>query len=267
VRIAQILLCVSLNAAIVLSASAHIGLEYPPSRYGPNILKSPPCGLGGGQRTNNVTTLEPGTTIDIVWDEYIDHPGHFRVAFDADGDDDFVEPACLSGCSTRSPTIELYSNEAVLLDGIADTPDGGHGGARVALPDIECDNCTLQVIQVMYDKPPYRLPGDDLYYQCADLVLHRSIPLTATPTPSATPSPEPPTPSPSPSPSLPAVVCTGDCDGSHDVTVDEIVTLVAIALGTSEVSDCTAGDKDGSSTIEVDEIVAALRRSLDGCGV
>jgi hypothetical protein len=41
----------------------------------------------------------------------------------------------------------------------------------VTLPDLVCDNCTLQVIQVMYDKPPYTTPGNDIYYQCADLVL------------------------------------------------------------------------------------------------
>ncbi|MCA9560948.1 MAG: hypothetical protein KC583_20510, partial [Myxococcales bacterium] len=41
----------------------------------------------------------------------------------------------------------------------------------VTLPDVECDNCTLQVIQVMFDKPPQTSPGNDLYYQCADLVL------------------------------------------------------------------------------------------------
>jgi len=255
------------SIAFALPATAHVGLVYPPSRYGQNILKFPPCGLGGGQRSNNVTTLEAGATIDIVWDEYIDHPGHFRVSFDADGDDDFVEPACLSGCNSRMPTIERYSNEAVLLDGIADTPQGGPGGTRITLPDIECNNCTLQVIQVMYDKPPYRLPGDDLYYQCADLVLRRSVPLTETPTASATPSAEPPTPSPSPSSTLPAAVCDGDCDGSNDVSVDEIITLVAIALGTADATNCQPGDKDGSGTIEVNEIVAALLRGLDGCGV
>jgi hypothetical protein len=260
------LLGILASIAFAVPAAAHVGLVYPPSRYGQSILKFPPCGLGGGQRSNNVTTFEPGATIDIVWDEYIDHPGHFRVAFDADGDDDFDEPACLSGCNSRMPVVELYSNEAVLLDGIADTPQGGPGGTRITLPDIECNNCTLQVMQVMYDKPPYRLnPGDDLYYQCADLVLRRSVPLTATPTPSPTPSAESPTPSPSPS--LPAEVCPGDCDRSRDVTVDEIVTLVAIALGTSEVTSCAYGDSDGSGAIEVNEIVAALLRSLDGCGM
>lgn len=246
---------VLITFVFVFPAAAHLGLESPPSRYGPDILKHPPCGLGGGQRSDNVTILEPGATIDVVWDEYVDHPGHFRIAFDADGDDDFVDPLCTANCGTRSPTIELYSNDAVLIDGIEDTPFGGSTTIRVTLPDIECDNCTLQVIQVMYDKPPYRLPGDDLYYQCADLVLRRSGGLT----PTATPPAETPTPSP------PAEICAGDCDGSSSVTVDEIVTLVNIALGTADMASCPAGDGDGSGAVEVNDIVGALRRSLDGC--
>jgi len=60
---------------------------------------------------------------------------------------------------------------SVLLDAIPDTPSGGLSTVSVILPDIECDNCTLQVIQVMADKPPYTLGGNDLYYQCADIVL------------------------------------------------------------------------------------------------
>ncbi|MBW2225541.1 MAG: hypothetical protein JRF54_15365, partial [Deltaproteobacteria bacterium] len=43
--------------------------------------------------------------------------------------------------------------------------------ATVTLPDITCDNCTLQMIQVMYDKRLYTTLGNDIYYQCADLVL------------------------------------------------------------------------------------------------
>lgn len=157
-------------AVIILSlpllpslAHAHIGLDAPTSRYGPDALKPGPCGLSGGGRTANVTYYEPGETIEVRWNEYVDHPGHYRIAFDADGDDDFVDPAEM---------MELYSNNAVLRDGIADNGDGERDYvATVTLPDIECDNCTLQVIQVMYDKPPYETPGNDIYYQCADLVL------------------------------------------------------------------------------------------------
>lgn len=148
---------------IPTQASAHLGLDAPLSRYGPDTLKTGPCGIEGGARTANVTYFEPGETIEVRWNEYIDHPGHFRIAFDADGDDDFVDPGTMT---------ELYSNDAVLVDGIPDQGrDDKDYAVEVTLPDITCDNCTLQVIQVMYDKPPYTTPGNDIYYQCADLVL------------------------------------------------------------------------------------------------
>lgn len=167
----------ALLAAVVVgtagAAHAHISLTSPPSRYGPSVLKFGPCGMTDGTRSQNVTIFTSGATIEVVWDEYINHPGHFRISFDGDGDDDFVDPACLSGCDTTQPEIETYSNGTVLLDAIPDAPMGGEVRATVTLPDIECDNCTLQLIQVMYDKPPYEAPGNDIYYQCADLVLIR----------------------------------------------------------------------------------------------
>jgi hypothetical protein len=278
VKVSGVLLVLGAALVVAPPARAHLGLIYPPSRYGQDILKVGPCGLGGGSRSSNVTVLEPGATIDVLWDEYVDHPGHFRIAFDDDGDDDFVDPPCLSGCNTLDPDIEIYSNDTVLLDDIADTPRGGESGARVTLPDIECDNCTLQVIQVMYDKPPYVIPGNDIYYQCVDLVLRRSAPLpTATPSATASPTAAPPTPTPSPQTPLPSPTCdvaipgscadpcAGDCDGSGVVNVDELVTMIAIALGNAEASGCIAGDKDGGGSIEVDDIIAALHSSLAGC--
>jgi uncharacterized protein (TIGR03382 family) len=142
-----------------------LDLDRPVSRYGPDVLKTGPCGEAGGERTGNVTYYEPGETIEVSWDEYIDHPGHYRIAFDDDGVDDFVDPATM---------MEFYSNDTVLLDDIADEGrDVRDYMATVTLPDITCDNCTLQVIQVMYDKPPYTTPGNDIYYQCADLILRK----------------------------------------------------------------------------------------------
>ncbi|MBW2547349.1 MAG: hypothetical protein JRE82_08975 [Deltaproteobacteria bacterium] len=145
----RFLLVAACLAFVLLSpvgARAHLGLDAPVSRYGPDVLKTGPCGKAGGERTGNVTYYEPGETIEVD-----------------DGVDDFVDPATM---------MELYSNDTVLLDGI---PDEGRDQrayvATVRLPDITCDNCTLQVIQVMYDKPPYTTPGNDIYYQCADLVL------------------------------------------------------------------------------------------------
>ncbi len=162
--------CLALFVAFAMlspvEARAHLGLDVPTSRYGPDTLKTGPCGVAGGERTTNVTYFEPGETIEVRWDEYVDHPGHYRIAFDDDGVDDFVDPATM---------MELDSNDAVLLDGITDKGQGERDYvATVTLPELSCDNCTLQVIQVMYDKAPYTTPGNDIYYQCADLVLREA---------------------------------------------------------------------------------------------
>jgi len=140
-------------------ALAHIGLDEPVARY--EDQKNPPCGADNDERTTNMSVFAPGQTITVSWRETIDHPSHYRISFDDDGTDDFVDPAEMQ---------EYYSAPSVLLDEIEDTPGGGFS-VDVTLPDVECDNCTLQVIQVMYDKPPYTIPGNDIYYQCADLVL------------------------------------------------------------------------------------------------
>ncbi|MCZ6805993.1 MAG: lytic polysaccharide monooxygenase [Deltaproteobacteria bacterium] len=149
---------------------AHLDMTSPVSRYGPDILKTGPCGAEGGTRSGNINYFEPGETIDVEWDEYIDHPSHYRIAFDEDGDDDFVDPAFID----PSEMLEFYSNDAVLLDEIEDeSPSDPYYRVSVTLPDVECDNCTLQVIQVMYDKVNDNVDSNDIYYQCADLVLRK----------------------------------------------------------------------------------------------
>ena len=151
-------------------ARAHLDMTNPVSRYGPDILKRGPCGAPGGERSANINYFEPGETIEVEWNEYVDHPSHYRIAFDQDGDDDFVDPAFIDPVTMQ----ELYSNDAVLLDGIEDKPPSDPlYRVSVTLPDVECDNCTLQVIQVMYDKLEDGVENNDIYYQCADLVLRK----------------------------------------------------------------------------------------------
>ena len=63
-----------------------------------------------------------------------------------------------------------------------------------------------------------------------------------------------------------ATACPGDCNTSGDVTVDEIISLIGIALGEEAVSAClAAADLDGSGTITVDEILTAINTALLGC--
>jgi len=163
-----------------LPARAHVRLVSPVSRYG-DEMKSAPCGRVAGPRTSLVTTLRPGQTIEVVFDEIIGHPGYYRIAFDPGGDDDLGAPVW-DGVSLGNPTFANPPNVRVLADHIPDAPGGvdTHGVVSVQLPDVECDSCTLQLIQVMTDKPPYD-GGDDFYYQCADLVLSRTLPVGGPP--------------------------------------------------------------------------------------
>lgn len=162
--LARLLTVASLFSAA--PAAAHIQLMSPTNRYVDQ--KNGPCGKGATDaRTNRVTVFEPGATITVTWRETIGHPGHYRISFDADGQDDFADPPMMQA---------YYSNPAVLLDQIPDQSGTQVYSVEVTLPDVECENCTLQVVQVMYDKPPYTVGGNDLYYQCADLALRRSGP-------------------------------------------------------------------------------------------
>jgi hypothetical protein len=175
-------------AALVLTAStvfAHIDLVAPVSRYvvnranGGGGSKECPCGgpvdmIDGNRicdvpaeqshdanRSTKVTPFEAGSKITISLVEYIDHSGRFRVAFDPEGADmtDF--------------------NSHVLLDVPDDNTKKGSGNNppytfEVTLPDMACENCTLQVIQDMNGNTttPVADPSkDSTYYTCADIRL------------------------------------------------------------------------------------------------
>lgn len=77
---------------------------------------------------------------------------------------------------------------------------------------------------------------------------------TATNTPDAAPTS---TPEPSD--------CPGDCSGDGDVTVDEIIAGVSIALGNLPVGNCTGMDTNADGEVTVDEILQAVNAALGGC--
>ena len=85
---------------------------------------------------------------------------------------------------------------------------------------------------------------------------------TATRTPTATAILQP-TVSPTPTPS--GKLCVGDCKGDGQVTVNELIAMVNIALGTAPLSTCTAGDANGDGEITINEIIAGVNNALNGC--
>ena len=62
-----------------------------------------------------------------------------------------------------------------------------------------------------------------------------------------------------------AQACTGDCGVDGEVTVDEVLTGLNIALGLRAISECTAMDANQDGTVTVDEIITALSYALAGC--
>ncbi len=81
--------------------------------------------------------------------------------------------------------------------------------------------------------------------------------------PSCTPSPSP-TALPPSSPTPPAA-CAGDCPADGTVAIDELVTLVGLALGSAEPANCRRGDTNGDGAIGIAELVAAVSALLHGC--
>jgi hypothetical protein len=83
-----------------------------------------------------------------------------------------------------------------------------------------------------------------------------SVTPTSPPTETATSTVEP-TQSPVP--------CVGDCDGGLQVTVDELIKGVSIALGNLPIDQCPAFDGDGNGEVTVAELVRAVNYALEGC--
>jgi hypothetical protein len=182
------------------AAFAHISLEQGGthlSRYGDSYLKELPCGKAGGTRGTHIYTYAPGSTITVSFVETIPHPSYFRFAFQANGDSEFKEPASIKPIDPSRPcpidsgdhcgTSDFYNTPNVLP--MMDNLDPHLAGSsktwtyQVTLPNVECDNCTLQIIQVMEDNqfhgdydPTPGVGVEDIYHQCIDLVLKAGAP-------------------------------------------------------------------------------------------
>jgi hypothetical protein len=103
-----------------------------------------------------------------------------------------------------------------------------------------------------------------LYYQCGNHIPMNGVINIVDPTTGSTPT-FTPTPTQTPAPTSTPVLCVGNCDGDSSVTVDELLTMVNIALGTASVSTCPPGDPNHDDHITVDEILTAVNNALNGC--
>ena len=64
---------------------------------------------------------------------------------------------------------------------------------------------------------------------------------------------------------LPRSGCVVDCNHDGEVGVDELLRAVSIGLGADPLARCAAADRDGSHDVTVDEILGGIAATLDGC--
>ena len=61
--------------------------------------------------------------------------------------------------------------------------------------------------------------------------------------------------------------CVGDCSGDGQVTVDELLTMVAMGLGNTPVVACEVADANHDGQVTINETLTAVNNALSGCPV
>jgi cysteine-rich repeat protein len=62
-----------------------------------------------------------------------------------------------------------------------------------------------------------------------------------------------------------AADCVGDCNSDGNVVVNELITGINIALGTTPVTECPSFDVNDDGVVSVAELITAINNALTGC--
>ena len=163
-------------------AHAHFKLLEPASWIAEDEKGDPqklePCGgtlADGGTRTDKVTEVRGGQMLNVVVDETVYHPGHFRIALARRPNLLPPDPAVTMKETDRGPRSESARIEAdpqppVLIDGLWPHNERRTGiwETAIEIPNIDCESCFLQIIQFMAEHPGVR-EGGFSYHHCAVL--------------------------------------------------------------------------------------------------
>jgi hypothetical protein len=180
-------ICISALLLAAAPASAHFILMSPDSWIEANALGDPqkalPCGtseITAGKPTGKVTALKGGDLVHIKIKETVYHPGFYRVSLsvldrkELPKDPDVVTKEGPRGPVSVSGRIESNPQPPILVDGLFLHHEKPAADAfwetDVKLPNINCDKCTLQVIQFM-ESHGLNKEGEYTYHHCADLKI------------------------------------------------------------------------------------------------
>jgi MYXO-CTERM domain-containing protein len=166
-----------LASGVAQPAHAHFILRKPDSyvdqqegAFGGAPQKGGPCGPGGIDdvqpvpTNGKVTELHAGDPLKVEWEITVPHDGYFRIAL-AEDTADFEDPTFTdaTACTYDDSSVMKGAHGNVLMDGI----DPGALSQDLVVPDMPCEKCTLQVIQVMRDHGP----PNCIYYHCAEVKI------------------------------------------------------------------------------------------------
>jgi len=167
-------------------AQAHFTLVEPASwLVEVNQLGDPqklaPCGgtsQNAGTPTGALTEMMGGTPLHIKLRETVFHPGHYRVALSVNSRSELPADPEVTTRDTpqgpRSVSAKIMSPVAppVLADGLfvhtEKAPPDVFFETDVRLPNINCDKCSLQIVEFMAEHG-HNPDGDYSYHHCADL--------------------------------------------------------------------------------------------------
>lgn len=183
-----LLLGAVLVAAMSATTDAHFVLVQPAASIVQNRLGDPqkiaPCGgvsanaargtaANPGVPSQAVTQIKGGSTFHILVQETVFHPGHYRVALARTMADLPKDPVVTTRDSERGPwsvSAEIMNPVAppVLADGLFAHTERPNGlwEADVQIPNVNCANCYMQVIQFMAEHAK-NADGDYSYHHCA----------------------------------------------------------------------------------------------------
>jgi hypothetical protein len=183
-RIAAALLAGAVALGAPAATWAHFILVTPKSWIEENQLGDPqklgPCGgtsANAGTPTGVVTPVVGGEMLHIKVHPTVYHPGHFRVALSVlDRSELPADPEDVTKDGPRGPVsvsakVDPNPKPPVLADGIFDNHQrvpGQEFETDVKIPNINCDHCSLQIIQFM-EEHGVNPDGRFSYHHCADL--------------------------------------------------------------------------------------------------
>jgi hypothetical protein len=171
-----------LAAAVAPAVNAHFKLLEPAAWLAQDDRGDPqklaPCGgtLGDpAEPTEDVTAEKGGSKLKIVVNETIFHPGHFRISLARKRNALPLDPSVSMhdterGLRSQSAFIMTTPMPPIIVDGLWPHTEKREGNweTEITIPNITCEGCQLQVIQVMLEHPGVR-EGGFSYHHCAVL--------------------------------------------------------------------------------------------------